>query len=321
MKEMKVTAAVILFAVLVVPVFGQWSESYPLEEINVESLREWTPCPSYDGLSLYFAQGRGASGRHLRLYEATRAEPFGPFTSITEALRAGDDVYHPWVSPDNLRMYYIVEEGSSYVLRLSQRASIVDSWPTGSRVSEINSVGRIYSASFTTDELIIVFAGPGIPGGMGGQDIWMASRADRTQPFGNVINLGQLNTTAGEGSPSISSDGLTVFFSSDRNGIGQVFQSSRTSVEEPFGVPEPITIFDMEGSDCGQPGISSDGKALYFIRGYSRERRDIWVSYLAGLDVLVDIKPGTCPNPLNLSSRGVLAVGILGTDDFDVSSD
>jgi hypothetical protein len=35
-------------------------------------------------------------------------------------------------------------------------------------------------------------------------------------------------------------------------------------------------------------------------------------------EVPVDIKPGSCPNPLNLVSKGVLPVAILGTTDFDV---
>jgi hypothetical protein len=33
----------------------------------------------------------------------------------------------------------------------------------------------------------------------------------------------------------------------------------------------------------------------------------------------VDIKPGSCPNPLNVKSRGVLPAAILGTADFDVT--
>lgn len=32
----------------------------------------------------------------------------------------------------------------------------------------------------------------------------------------------------------------------------------------------------------------------------------------------LDIKPGSCPNPLNLKSRGILTVAIVGTNDFDV---
>ena len=35
--------------------------------------------------------------------------------------------------------------------------------------------------------------------------------------------------------------------------------------------------------------------------------------------VPVDIKPGSCPNPVNVVSRGVLPVAILGTPDFDVT--
>jgi N-acetylneuraminic acid mutarotase len=35
--------------------------------------------------------------------------------------------------------------------------------------------------------------------------------------------------------------------------------------------------------------------------------------------VHVDIKPTSCPNPLNVTSKGVLPVAILGTEDFDVN--
>jgi hypothetical protein len=36
--------------------------------------------------------------------------------------------------------------------------------------------------------------------------------------------------------------------------------------------------------------------------------------------VFVDIKPGSCPNPLNVKSSGVLPAAILGTADFDVTT-
>ena len=35
--------------------------------------------------------------------------------------------------------------------------------------------------------------------------------------------------------------------------------------------------------------------------------------------VKLDIKPGRCPNPLNINSFGLLPVVILGTEDFDVN--
>jgi hypothetical protein len=36
------------------------------------------------------------------------------------------------------------------------------------------------------------------------------------------------------------------------------------------------------------------------------------------IEVALDIKPTSCPNPLNSKSKGVLPVAILGTDEFDV---
>ena len=35
--------------------------------------------------------------------------------------------------------------------------------------------------------------------------------------------------------------------------------------------------------------------------------------------VSIDIKPQSCPNPLNVGSKGVLPVAILGTEGFDVA--
>lgn len=36
--------------------------------------------------------------------------------------------------------------------------------------------------------------------------------------------------------------------------------------------------------------------------------------------VYVDIKPGGCPTPINVGSKGVLPVAVLGTEDFDVTT-
>jgi hypothetical protein len=41
---------------------------------------------------------------------------------------------------------------------------------------------------------------------------------------------------------------------------------------------------------------------------------------LPEIEVPVYIKPGSCPNPLNIKSKGVLPVAILGTPDFDVNT-
>jgi len=38
-----------------------------------------------------------------------------------------------------------------------------------------------------------------------------------------------------------------------------------------------------------------------------------------GISVFIDIKPNSCPNPLNCKGGGFISVAILGTDSFDVN--
>ena len=40
---------------------------------------------------------------------------------------------------------------------------------------------------------------------------------------------------------------------------------------------------------------------------------------LPDIPVSVDIKPGSCPNPINLKAKGVFPVAVLGSDEFDVT--
>jgi hypothetical protein len=42
------------------------------------------------------------------------------------------------------------------------------------------------------------------------------------------------------------------------------------------------------------------------------------VSPVIEIEIDLDIKPTSCPNPLNTKSNGVLPIAILGTDEFDV---
>jgi len=62
---------------------------------------------------------------------------------------------------------------------------------------------------------------------------------------------------------------------------------------------------------------------IYPFKGFIDEVRiwDIALTEfkLVPVSVAIDIKPGSCPNPLNVKNQGVLPVAILGTTDFDVS--
>lgn len=58
-------------------------------------------------------------------------------------------------------------------------------------------------------------------------------------------------------------------------------------------------------------GADGDGYDLDAVGAYY---------YYEAVPVYVDIKPGSWPNPINIGSRGVFAVAICGTTDFDVTT-
>jgi Tol biopolymer transport system component len=264
--------AVLLAAVLSLPVLAEWTTPVPVSSVNT-SYNDWIPRVSSDGLSLYFV--RDSSGQD-QIYEATRATPSGPFTQINEVLSsssASGNALYPWVSSDNLRMYY-EDESSSWQVKVSQRASVNAPWSQGTAVAGLPS--GINSPSFSADELTVVFSNPNV----GGWDIYMATRPDKNSPFGNITNLAGINTASIESGPYLSPDALTIYLNSDRNGTSQIFEAVRDSLNDPIGNVEHLSVFDTPGGASGQPCISSDGSAFYFDRASPDTAGvDIYVSY------------------------------------------
>ncbi len=264
--------------------FATWTEPVPIVEINTD-YHDKAPFLSYDGLTLYFSRQDGPGWHYTRIYEATRPEPVGPFTSVEEISTLnypGVHVNYPWVSPDNLRMYYYIT-GAIRRLKITERVSIYEPWQPGMDINELNALGGVANPSLTPDELRIFFTGTSVPGGKGGYDIWMATRPDKNSPFANFTNLIEINSSALDAHPSISSDGLTLYFASDRNGNLQLFKTTRKSLDTPFGAPEHLSFFDSPGSSLADPFMSSDGTTLLFAKYTNAGKFDIYVSHISDI--------------------------------------
>ena len=82
----------------------------------------------------------------------------------------------------------------------------------------VNSPDLDWEPSLSADGMSLFFTSDR-PGGHGGQDIWVATRASISAPFDRPRNLGPvLNSTAHDVGPNRSADGSTLFFMSDRPG-------------------------------------------------------------------------------------------------------
>jgi hypothetical protein len=169
----------------------------------------------------------------------------------------------------------------------------------------INSSADEYCVDVSDDGLCLVFSDSPFSwrsGGRGNIDIWMATRDTTDEPFGPPVNVTELNTSYHDFSPTLSTDGLSVFFSSNRpggRGDMDLWMATRPSKTAPF--PKPVNLGSTVNSGAGDfcPCLSADGLELYF--NSSR-----WGGYGGSCDVYV-AKRAT-PNsawrtPVNLGSR------------------
>lgn len=151
----------------------------------------------------------------------------------------------------------------------ARRSRTPDSFGPPARLARpVDSAFGQDHAATSADGLSLYFAS-GRPGGVGDWDLWMATRPSPSAPFGPPVNLGRaVNSTAYDGEPSISDDGLVLVFASDRaGGLGRrdLWVATRATTAEPFGRPvnlgRPVNTPGFEAT----PDLASDGGTLYFL--------------------------------------------------------
>jgi len=155
--------------------------------------------------------------------------------------------------------------------------------------SRINTSGQDSLPSLSSNGLELYFNSNNSSGGYGGFDIWMAERSSLTSEWGSAVNLGGLvNSSAWDASPVISSDNLTLYFSSRRAGgygSDDIWVSSRETKYEPW--EPPINLGAVVNSTASELPcfISNDERLLIFnadrpgpFRSGGYGASDIWMT-------------------------------------------
>lgn len=117
--------------------------------------------------------------------------------------------------------------------------------------------------------LFITGGGPENKGGSS-QDLFMMQRSDPSAPWGRLENLRTVNSTTHDHAPSMTSDGLTLYFCSEQQGgYGghDLWRASRKSTDAPFGelksLGPTVNTFIQEAN----LRLAADDRTLLFIRG------------------------------------------------------
>jgi serine/threonine protein kinase len=251
------------------------------------SFMDSTPGISADGLSLYFSSTR--SGGWADLWVTTRAtvsDPWDPPVILGPMVSSSFTDDTPSISDDGLTLYFSSFRPGGHDnmdIWRATRETTEEQWAAPTPLGPtINSSSFDWSPTISADGLLLVFSSKR-PGGIGKSDLWMTTRSTPDGPWSEPVNLAPpVNSPSVEATPSISANGLLLFFQSTRpGGYGgpvDIWVAMRPTRYANWGTPVNLgPVVNTFGYD-GTPSISADGSTLYFAsnRPGGHGDEDLW---------------------------------------------
>jgi Concanavalin A-like lectin/glucanases superfamily/WD40-like Beta Propeller Repeat/Dockerin type I domain len=206
---------------------------------------------------------------------------FGTPVNLGPAVNSMGSDGSPDVSADGLTLYFdsLRADGlGSWDIWMTTRQTTNSEWgPAVPLPSPVNSYYSDSGPSISADGLSLYFASERF-GGYGGPDLYVAPRRTIEEPWGTPVNLGPIvNSSSYDNHPSISADGLTLFFESARDGGYDIYVTQRATTDSEWIAPMSLGPATNTIYNELSPDISSDGLSLFFDRRGATGDRDIWV--------------------------------------------
>jgi hypothetical protein len=215
----------------------------------------------------------------------------------------------PWLSPDGLSLYFSSDRPGGYGeidLWVADRNSVDDPWNTPTNLGPtINTARSELSPCLSADGLTLYFE-DGNPygvasraGGPGNYQIWMATRAARENPWNTPTDLGPPVGSSGiDDYPHLAADGLNLYFTSMRSGLGGLYVANRAAPWGPWLTATNLGTQINQGSWTAGPCVSTDGLRLVFYsdRSGGRGGFDLWMSTRSNVTA-------AWPAPINLGAQ------------------
>lgn len=250
----------------------------PLPGVNTAYSEEngWL---SPDELTLWITTNRDEGTGGYDVFRTTRADvadPFGPLSPLG-TINTLSNEERPAVTADGLTLYCAsnsaASTGSFDVMVATRASTLVDFGPLAS-VANINSLDSDSSPHISADGTELYFGS----NRSGNAEIYRAQLGvgGTFDPPTVVAELGGPEFADGE--PVPSADGLTIYFSSDRDDGSNIYVATRSTRDDGFG--DPIAVDDLNTNALDWPvWLSDDGCRL--LLASSREGEggyDLWLA-------------------------------------------
>ena len=148
---------------------------------------------------------------------------------------------------------------------MSTRASATAAWGAPTPVAAVNSASTETTPDVSADGLLL-HLGSARPGGPGGIDCYVATRASRASPWSLPALVPELSSTGSDTGFAVAPDLLTVFFSSDRpGGAGGVdlYTSERGAAGAAWPAPAHVVAL-ATGNLESDPTLDAGRTVIYF---------------------------------------------------------
>ncbi|OHB79205.1 MAG: hypothetical protein A2Z25_18555 [Planctomycetes bacterium RBG_16_55_9] len=222
--------------------------------------------------------------------------PFGEPANLGPAINCALDDSGASLSADGLSLFFDCDypNGSDWDLEgqwdlfVASRQTLEDDWglPVNLGPAVNRADGSEGDASLSADGLELYFTrGSRTQRQDIHHDLYVTTRETTNDEWAPAVNLGEwINTPANEGSASISADGLSLYFASDREG-GQggkdLYVTTRSTRNDVWCSPINLGAAINSSDDDFAPGIASDGLTLIFSStrpGKHSRYSDLWMA-------------------------------------------
>ncbi|MDP9033836.1 MAG: hypothetical protein M3O50_03455 [Myxococcota bacterium] len=200
-----------------------------LNNVNLNGVWQMEPSASSDGLDLAFRSPRGGGVGGSDIYWASRADLKSDFANVTllaNVNSTANDV-QPFVagSPNGTTLYFASDRSGDY--DIYRAVGSAGRYGSPQPVTELNTAAVKDDQPVASDDNRTMFFSSARAGGLGSNDIWMATRPSDHVPFGTPTNLTQVNTTGLDRPDWISLDGCRLYLSSDITGVSRLYMATR----------------------------------------------------------------------------------------------
>ncbi|HUS33434.1 MAG TPA: hypothetical protein VMZ53_33260 [Kofleriaceae bacterium] len=205
-----------------------WTTPVAVPVVNT-AYSETTPKISADGLTLYFSSDRpGGTNANYDVWVSTRPSRTGAWSAPTWVPELSSVASDSGANPTSSMLALVLcsDRDGAGDLYVAKRAALGDPWGAPSALVEVNSAEGDADPTLAHGDRVIVFISAR-PGGLGGNDIYMATRSSAAAPFDTPVLLPELNSAMQEEDPYISDDLRYILFTSTRSGDFEIYEASR----------------------------------------------------------------------------------------------